>query len=102
MYIYIYIFFIVFNGFTLQMCSKNCDSTGSVTEPQGLGQRVQLDVLVIDEVYVEEASVGAEVVGGPRDTEVEEGEGKGEGARESGEGSSEGGGEGGEDEAEGG
>lgn len=85
-----------------QMCSKNCDSTGSVAESQGLEQRVQLDVLVNDEIHVEEASVCAEVVGGPRDTEVEEGEGEGEGAGESGEGPSEGGGEGGEDETEGG
>lgn len=79
------------------MCSKNRDSIGNVTDPERFEQREQLDVLIIDEVHVEEASVSSEAVGGSGDSEVEEGEGEGEGARESGEGSSERGRKGGED-----
>lgn len=83
------------------MCSKNRDTIGNVAESEGLEQRDQFFVLV-GEVHVEEASVGAEVVGGPGGPKVEEGEREGEGTGESGESSSEGGGEGGEDQAEGG
>lgn len=78
----------------LQVCSKDRDPTGDITEPEGLDQRCHLDALPVGEVVDEEATVGAQAVRGPGGAEVKEGEGEREGAGEGGEGSPEGGGEG--------
>lgn len=81
------------------MCSKNRHPTGDVAESEGF-ERGERFVFVVGQVGGEEASVGAEIVGRTRDSEVEEGKGTGEGEGESGEGSSERGGESREEQAE--
>lgn len=87
-----------------QMCSKDRDAAGNVTESEGHFRRHDVDVvgIVVRPRRVEATGVDAEDVGGPGGAEVEEGEGTGEGAGESGEGAAKGGREGGKDQAEGG
>lgn len=84
----------------LQMCSKDRDAAGNVTEPEG--HNVDVVGIVVRPRRIEAADVDAEDIGGPGGAKVEEGEGTGEGTREGGEGTTKGGGEGGKDQAEGG
>lgn len=89
-----------------QVCSKDRDPAGNVTEPEGHDVRCHyVDIIFVGIVVrprrIEAVGVDAEDVGGPGGAEVEEGEGTGEGAREGGEGATKGGGEGGKDQAEG-
>lgn len=82
-----------------QMCSKDRDAAGNVTEPEG--HNVDVIGIVLRPRRIEAAGVDVEDIGGPGGAEVKEGERTGEGAGEGGEGTAKGGGEGGKDQAEG-
>lgn len=75
----------------LQMCSKDRNAAGNVTEPEGDHVWGNVDVvgIVVRPLRVEVEATGVDVegidakdVGRPGGAKVEEGEGTGEGARE--------------------
>lgn len=60
------------------MCSKDRDAAGNIAESERRVLRRLVDVIVVVDVRprrLQEVSIDAEDVGGPGDTEVEEGEG---------------------------